>query len=59
MVAKVANFFSNGFWFWLVESSNNLCKVKILPKNSTGWGGVGDGGGGAVEQPVYDMRCLQ
>ena len=24
LAAKVANFFSNGFWFWLDERSNNL-----------------------------------
>ena len=26
LAAKVANFFSNGFWFWLDEASNNLLK---------------------------------
>ena len=24
LAAKVANFFSNGFWFWLDDRSNNL-----------------------------------
>ena len=30
LAAKVANFFSNGFWFWLDERSNNLGQTNSL-----------------------------